>query len=109
LDTTDAWTIAGDGDSDVAHFSPGTGPGVSHDVVIFATLRSIADCGNSMIEFGAALRGIEDTIEYIWNTLWSASTVTEIGALAMAAFNWAVELAGTLTKEATSTVPSDAS
>jgi len=47
--------------------------------------------------------------EYIWNTLWSASTVTEIGALAMAAFNWAVELAGTLTKEATSTEPSDAS
>lgn len=62
MDTTDAWTIAGDGDSDVAHFSPGTGPGVSHDVVIFATLRSIADCSNSVIEFGTALSGIEDTI-----------------------------------------------
>jgi len=64
LDTTDALTFD-DGDLDVAHVSPRTGPGVSHDVVLFAILSSIADSSNGVIEVGAALRGIEDTIHVL--------------------------------------------
>jgi len=61
LDTTDSWTFL-DGNSDVAHFSPRFGPGVSNDVVFLAILRSIADSSNGVIKRGTTLSGIEDTV-----------------------------------------------
>jgi len=53
LDTTDAISINGS-DSEVAVFTPVSGPGVLDEVVFDAPFGSVADSGNSMIKLGTA-------------------------------------------------------
>jgi len=49
------------GDSDVTTFTPAGAPGVSNDPVVLATLVTITDHSDGMVNLGWAGRVIEDT------------------------------------------------
>lgn len=60
MDTAD--TSAFDGtDLDVTLVTPGSAPGVSDDVVLFTTLRSVTNGGDGVVEAGSAFGGVHDT------------------------------------------------
>jgi hypothetical protein len=60
-DTTDAWSILVDSDSEVALLTPGDAPRVSDNQVIFTVLATIADSRDCMIKIVGAVWIIHDT------------------------------------------------
>ena len=60
LDTADTLSIDGS-DLDVTLVSPGSGPGVTDDVVLFTSLGSISDSSDGVVKVGSAGGGVEDT------------------------------------------------
>jgi len=60
LDTADTLSIDGS-DLDVTFVTPGSTPGVSHDVVVFTTLGSVSNSGDGVIKVGTASSGVENT------------------------------------------------
>merc|ERR1719223_85563 len=60
LDTADTLSIDSS-DLDVTLVSPGSGPGVTDDVVLFTSLGSISDSSDGVVKVGSAGGGVEDT------------------------------------------------
>ena len=60
LDTADTWSVNG-GDLDVSLVSPVLGPGVSDEVVVLATLGSVSNGGDGVVEVGSAVWGVQNT------------------------------------------------
>lgn len=60
MDTADTSSLNG-GNLDVTLVTPDSAPGVTDDVVVLAIFATVANGGNSVIELGSALLGVEDT------------------------------------------------
>lgn len=60
LDTADTLSFDSS-DLDVTLVSPGSGPGVTDDVVLFTSLGSVSDSSDGVVKVGSAGGGVEDT------------------------------------------------
>lgn len=72
LDTADASAIDGS-NSEVAVFTPGLTPGVSHDVVIDTVFGTIANGHDSMVQVSAAILTSNDTASVLVEDIATSS------------------------------------
>ena len=59
LDTADSETVTGVGNLHVSLLSPGGSPRVSEDVVVLASLGSVSNKGDGVVDVGSALGRVE--------------------------------------------------
>ena len=60
LDAANTLAVNGS-DLDVAAVAPGSAPRVSHDVVLYAALSSVADGSDGVVKIGTASGGVENS------------------------------------------------